>query len=473
MPKLPVKKVRIHSSKKYIDELDDYDVDYFDSKIKDSSSKDQSKLVDKDEIEIIEDSKSDFELSKLVEDDSRKTDFISQKTQVDSSSLVSNSNKDSQKSSWEFSKSDNKPEQDFKNQLVIKETRELKTTTDSTTNKKASVDDELASIFDLKAQEETQNKFTKTVYNDFKNDKTKEGFMIKLWNFLTKGTLATIIAIALVLGLVLFYFDGLQPLILKEYQVNINNQTIKVLEDSNQKTQALLDFQTDNSKIFEGPSFITECEDDLLVDLDSLNLDTLERSMLPNLSLKEVPKVNIFYHQPSLDRYNQYYTEYQDLSNTYIDYVQSIANYATFLDYRNVWINACNQIYSSDVKFETLLSACKDIISSDTKYKNFVDNAILEASKPSLIACQEVVAQETEIEPDANYPGLINWRLEWYAGFSKILRNVIDPVELFKNSESTYNQFLLSTNDLNSDLDKIKEENTQIQNEFYFLDFEI
>lgn len=251
------------------------------------------------------------------------------------------------------------------------------------------------------------------------------------------------IAFGLILGAILFYFNGLQPLVLNRYTDQSKIQVTELQNKYNGQTQAFFNLQNGLFQKVKSYNPSDSCGSGQIADLQSLptnTLDQIKAQALPDPTLVSLDRYGAFYSKKTEDIYDKTYEQYENSLKSYNQFYQEIKNIPSFLDYRNLWINTCLDIVSSGGELTKLQAACQantDKLAdfSNTDKATFWSDLDKELAK-STAKCKEVLDYKatptftkcpknsktctpTAIEPV--YPNFGKWQLEWLKPVDNLL----------------------------------------------------
>jgi hypothetical protein len=223
------------------------------------------------------------------------------------------------------------------------------------------------------------------------------------WNFILK-----IISLACVLGAVLFYFQGLQPLILSQ----ITTQNQKQIQELSLNYQTKVgDYfglvQEMTSKI--KPDLNADCNQkeyqEIQTDAKKIE-DLVNLQLQPEKKLTKTEKYWIFRNSSMDAEYEKTVIRYQQSLDTYRGKSDYLVDFLYFLQQRNIWLTTCQNLKETNslVRFGEI---CQEFTSKNNEYKKkrktkFWDNL------DSLLGSINSLCDEVE-----NSESPTKWRQDW------------------------------------------------------------
>ena len=185
------------------------------------------------------------------------------------------------------------------------------------------------------------------------------------WNFILK-----IISLTCVLGAVLFYFQGLQPLILSQ----ITTQNQKQIQELSLNYQTKVgDYfglvQEMTSKI--KPDLNADCNQkeyqEIQTDAKKIE-DLVNLQLQPEKKLTKTEKYWIFRNTSMDAEYEKTVIRYQQSLDTYRGKSDYLVDFLYFLQQRNIWLTTCQNLKETNslVRFGEI---CQEFTSKNNEYK--------------------------------------------------------------------------------------------------------
>ena len=223
------------------------------------------------------------------------------------------------------------------------------------------------------------------------------------WNFILK-----IISLTCVLGAVLFYFQGLQPLILSQ----ITTQNQKQIQELSLNYQTKVgDYfglvQEMTSKI--KPDLNADCNQkeyqEIQTDAKKIE-DLVNLQLQPEKKLTKTEKYWIFRNTSMDAEYEKTVIRYQQSLDTYRGKSDYLVDFLYFLQQRNIWLTTCQNLKETNslVRFGEI---CQEFTSKNNEYKKqrktkFWDNL------DSLLSTVNSLCDEAK-----NSESPTKWRQDW------------------------------------------------------------
>jgi hypothetical protein len=301
-------------------------------------------------------------------------------------------------------------------------------------------------------------------------NKTKRSFFPKFNNeIILPG-----IAVGCILGVLLFYFQGLQPLILKNYADSASKQIVELKERYSTQIGSVSSTQIelDNYFIDFSDKVCSQQETYKTKKEDLEKIDRLKLSLVPDATYKNLANSGVFYNSEVQGVYQNFFTQYVNSLQEWSKLTTSLGSVPNFLDYRNAWVISCQKIESSQGNLADLKEACTSLITTSQTFENLKNTQFWEqvssGVEQSLTKCNEVVTSTSRSRLLPNYG---KWRLDWLTGYDRIVqaRPVWDEIniDLNKTSENLLNSAGSNIAKINT----IVEERRQFINLWYILEF--
>ncbi|MEM1311916.1 MAG: hypothetical protein AAGF07_00430 [Patescibacteria group bacterium] len=284
-----------------------------------------------------------------------------------------------------------------------------------------------------------------------------------------------IIALGLVLGVAFFYFGSLQPLILNRYTNNLETQIGLLQSKLVSQTQNFTDSKLAITQKITSFNPIEICSTSQLIDTndqDFSNIEEFKLSLLPDSDLSSPPRYLNFYLKESEIVYSRLYDEYQNILAEYSRVYEQGIDLKALLEYRNFWIENCEQIENSKGQIDELKELCQN---QDTVHRDFVSRQIYSEIYKNVAQSQSRCAEVINYNPSntrrTTYPNFDQWFLDWYEGFQSLMTYNTDFIPGI-NDLPLYNQnFSLFLDEAYRDIENIESSKDRFLNQFYLMDF--
>jgi hypothetical protein len=243
-------------------------------------------------------------------------------------------------------------------------------------------------LFDLVKKVKTENKTTeepildKNVVNSSLFDKiyTQEfveetrsvGFFGSIWQILTSQIVWRFIALGLILGSVLFYIQGLQPALVRNYRVYVDNQIEKINTRYNDQAKTFLTQEASLISSFDySPDlFCSQIPKYTTTTADTDNLTRLKVGLFPDKTLKTL-NYSYPFSLPDIDgKYNDFYTYYSKQVVKYSDQVTKLQDILNYKAYLNVWLDTCTAVEKAPNDLAALQKQCTTLALASENFVN-------------------------------------------------------------------------------------------------------
>lgn len=335
---------------------------------------------------------------------------------------------------------------------------------------KADFDAKLKTTETIFAHKDDKSMIFDRIYTkEFKKTNKPKTFFGNLVDILTSELVWNSVAISLVLGVILFYFQGLQPVILQNYIATSQKQVIKLSDRYSGQVSQYFVAQT---KISEGYTYSPSqlCSQMKLYETGSQDAEQVNRlqiGLFADQRLKNLPNYQSFYDQDIKDEYQRYFLKYQTKLDRFTQPTKDLRDHVRFLNYRNNWIKNCVNIEKDQNNLATINSACVELKTLNQQFLNDPQPSFWgEIQKPIdsiLTRCGEV-SQAT----------INNFVKEFFVDFDLIMFYKPDFNQL--NIELTeLNQDFLATDTqrMRQYMRNLEKERAEFLDSWYLLSFEI
>jgi hypothetical protein len=255
-----------------------------------------------------------------------------------------------------------------------------------------------------------------------------------LWGTINSDIVWFAIALASILGVLLFYFQGLQPLILGKYVDQTQNRIIELNQSYTEKVTNYLNLRSSlTAQVGYNPA--GTCQDEPLyksLQNDTSQLDLLRVGLLADTSFKELPKYQVFYERQIQNQYDTVYQSYSDTLSQIRNTSGDIYSLPGFLDYRNIWISSCQKISNSKGDLTILKNVCAELKTKTQNYQqtNLPGYSDFKAKVDAGInKCTDPESAKTSV-----FSGYGQWFLDWLNKYSAIMsfkpaeNNQVQPI---------------------------------------------
>ncbi len=339
-------------------------------------------------------------------------------------------------------------------------------------------------IYTSDFQQEMQIKTPNLTKNIQKSETTKQLF--GLWSVIGSDIVWLGIGVGLILGVILFYFQGLQPLILNNYLSANLAQIDKLQNKFVSQTNTFIQTAQDLQKNFINKSSSLDCTtQDIYKDTEQDKINNLKPQLLPDQTLSKVEPYNNFYSTELTKMYQNLFSNYENSLSMYppnLDTLQSTPRYYTYF---NTWVKACKAFQGSQGKLSILQTACQEFI---TGVPNNTETKLQPTIQLATQACQNVISYKAPtttslinkptiakpaISTDPVYPNFAKWQLDWLGIYEQA--TAYTPLHL-ANLDSIYQnnqQFIDKAKQTKQNMQNYAQDRFSGLNTFYIMEFKI
>jgi hypothetical protein len=279
------------------------------------------------------------------------------------------------------------------------------------------------------------------------------------------------VAIACLSATILFYFQVLQPLILREY---IETAKAQVIESNQKFTNKFNQINATQQNIIAhlGIQATESCSEEARYDQsikDLKDIEGLKNLLSVDATNKNLNKFYIFSDTEVSQIYNDFGGKYTDSLKQFQPILAQLKIAIDFADYKNIWVDNCINIKNSNGNTKELQAVCDDIsIKSANYFKNSptVLTTPLSANVENVKSlCQDVLFSKAQ-----TYSGFGLFQLNWLNEFDSVYatKYAIDNTNISNiatDFQNSYNQTLL-------DLDKVYQSRNDFTKIWYLMDLE-
>ncbi len=299
----------------------------------------------------------------------------------------------------------------------------------------------------------------------------KSVFSLPYFNF---DIILSSIAFGCILGVLLFYFQGLQPLILRNYSENASKKVVQLKEKYTSQISPVLAASQSLNAAFENDADKICSEQKLYENkqVDQEKNDRLKLGLVPDSSFKNLSNSGPFFNSEIQQTYQKFFGEYVSALEVWSDSTSNLNTLPNFLEYRNLWISTCQKIETSNGDLALLKEACSNFTTGVAKYESLKTSQFWEqiskGVEESLGKCNEVTSSNSKAKILVNFG---KWKLDWLNGFDRVLAarpiSDSDGEVLNKTSESLLNLASITI----TKIDSIAAERQQFINLWYIMEF--
>jgi hypothetical protein len=260
------------------------------------------------------------------------------------------------------------------------------------------------------------------------------------------------IALSLILGVFLFFFQGLQPLILANYVTESKLQAQSLSEDYNQSIDTYFRTQQEVLGGFQSFNPTLLCTAQTPYDSFTEDFEAADRgrlSFFPNSDLEILDTYNNFYLDDADVIYNTLYAQYNANLMRYQEEAADLMDIPTFLNHRNTWLATCGELLDAGNSLATAQVTCSDFVAQvnafqETEEVFFIDQ-IKETLDSGVSNCSDLTEAnfETKIQNwFLDYDALMFYGLDMIEGTNELLTLNEDFVELYNSTLDQFDQLL-------------------------------
>jgi hypothetical protein len=324
-------------------------------------------------------------------------------------------------------------------------------------------------ILDSKIPEK-ETLFTKIYAREFAESMKPKSLFGSIASTLTSDIVWQAIAGALVLAVGLFYFQGLQPTLIRSLAIRTKSQVQDLADRYNEQSK---DFFTSQNIISGRFTY----QPDLLcsqiplydqVSSDTENVNRLRIAMFADPKFKKLDNTSNFSEETISSEYASIYSSYSLKLKTYQIRADDLLLYTKFLEYKNTWIKTCGVVEQNSSNLVVLQEACNNLLNVNDSFAE--DKTMLSFWKDIESDVNNVVASCQSL----NNNNLKDFQKSWFVSF--------DNISKIKPETTITDQELLSLNDqfINNDIikvqtkiDSIVANKTSLTGQWYFLNFNL
>lgn len=275
------------------------------------------------------------------------------------------------------------------------------------------------------------------------------------------------LAFSAVFAAILIYFQVVQPNILRAYASESKANSADMLLDIEQKynqyiqeTKQLIPAQNSTTEICNTSQYYNGFGETNII------LNQLEAKFEPSPNFKNLQDIYVF---SSTEIQEQNTVNYQDYKSA-LDYLKEekdkLIEVLAFLDFRNSWIDACEQIQTNRTTFATQ-EACEIIIRPSKKYLQGSNTTGRDEIQQMIERCEETAAP--------NFFFTNQWIFEFLQDYNNLISIDLSTTNLDQKDKllQNYEQTKLSFTNRTATIDRIVNNKTNLSNIWYVLDINL
>jgi hypothetical protein len=277
-----------------------------------------------------------------------------------------------------------------------------------------------------------------------------------------------VISGVMILSLFLFYFQGLQPAILNNYYQKFEKQSTELREVYLGQVSSFYQIQNKIAdSFFYDPGQLcvdTPFYESAADDIDEIN--RLKVNLFPKKNLVEIEKTGPFYDQEIRDIYSGLYSDYEasliqieNINNQAIDSPQ-------FLNYRNSWITACQNLQEDNFRDATISSSCAELSTATETFKEQPGYTSLPEAQ------QNAIQQGLDACNQAGDNSKTVFSTEWFLAYDLVMSYRVDSVVLSEPIPGITQAFSDQVTNAINNGKKIRNDKTDLFGLWYIISFE-
>jgi len=233
------------------------------------------------------------------------------------------------------------------------------------------------------------------------------------------------IAIGCILGVCVFWFQGVQPSLLTGFTNKAVEQADKLAIRNTDQVNSVIQVYNTISQ-HTAYNSLALCNQDQLYTQKTSDLaliDSKETALLPANSLSKISAFNGFYINSVKTSYQPIYTSYTEKNQAYKKNIVESRAYPFYLEYRNQWIETCAAINQSQGNTDQIKQSCTTLRTKTEEYKNntnIIKPSIWEQSLP-LVDKGLAVCAVAEQSNSSSLPGFGRWQLDWVSAYDLLM----------------------------------------------------
>lgn len=321
---------------------------------------------------------------------------------------------------------------------------------------------------EAKANPETL--FDKIYTKEFvKQERT--GFFGKILDVLNSDIVWTSVAVSLILGVLLFYFQGLQPALLDNYSTKAKNQSNDLVTRYSNQVSGF--FTASNtvaaSYTYEQGILCSKMKTYENVSADLETVSNLQFSVFSDQKLKNLDNYSYFYSQEIKDAYTKLYNNYSNKLDSYIQPISDLKDYIRFLQFRNNMIKNCGEIEAAGQTLDKIRPVCAGML---VQFNQFKDGGL-----PSFWSGSKIETAVNFIESSCNSlaaPNVSAFIKDFFVQFDEIIfykPDLVPTNEALVNSNQEFAGTNLNT--FKKEVSDIVKNKSNLLNSFYILNIEL
>jgi hypothetical protein len=301
------------------------------------------------------------------------------------------------------------------------------------------------------------------IYNHTKPP--RQGLKGAIADVLESDVLWYSVTFSLILGLLFFFFNGLQPLILANYLTQSKLQAQSLESDYSSKVNGYFIAQNNLIQRFDTYNPTLLCNQQDLYssfDTDFREVERVKNSYFPNPDLITNPSYNNFYLEEVDSQYLELTNTYKTSLQKYQDFSQDLVVIANYLEFRNTILSICKALAIQPRNLEEITTRCSQFALSLTELKSIGTPNFYPDVEEGIDSISASCLAPVDLNPSVFYLN-VDSVMFYRPSFDAINAELI---ELNNTFESKYNTFKL-------EMDRIYEDKISLLGLWYIMKYDL
>ncbi len=273
------------------------------------------------------------------------------------------------------------------------------------------------------------------------------------------------VTFSLVLGLIFFFFNGLQPLLLANYLTQSKLQAQSLESDYSSKVSSYFTTQNNLVQRFDtyNPTLLCN-QQELYINFEE-DLNQAERtknSYFPNNDLISNPSYNNFFLDEVDTEYLVVTDAYKSNLQKYQDNSQDLISTVNYLEFRNTILNICKALSEQPRNLQEITLKCSEFALSLSELESMGTPVFYPDIEESIESIQASCLAPNELNPSLFYL-TVDAVMFYRPSFDAVNAELI---ELNNDFESKYNTFML-------EMDRIYDDKISLFGLWYIMKYDL
>jgi hypothetical protein len=318
----------------------------------------------------------------------------------------------------------------------------------------------------------TRSKKSNQAFNSENQSEFKTSLSSQIWQAINSPVVWWSVTISSVLGVILFYFQGLQPLLLTNYAEQVKSQIGSMQLSLSQQVGAVSEVQNDLLMSFSY-DLSTLCGENQKYQNRERDIQSIERIkvvLMPRLDFQKAPTYRNFYDQDIKSSYDSVFAKYTASLTNIQKSVSDLALWPNFLTFRNGLIESCSKIEKAGDQLSKLKPACQEMTELTNTYNQGSKPSFwsqVETYQNNLVKYCQIVADSKGV----SFSGYSTWKLEWLSSFEKLASFRPDLKEVVALINSKIEDFAKTSSSALIDINEIVTNKTEFTKLWYLMQF--